>query len=135
MPFSSVYFFAAIAQSSNVSPINRISIKSSPNIFVWFTFWLGVIIGMKTTPFTFSFLQEKAKPCAWLPALAHTTPRCNSSAGKLLIILYAPRSLYERTTCRSSRFRYTLHWYFFDRLWLYISGVLFTTFFNRNAAL
>src|SRR5690606_30660970 len=64
---------------------------------------------MKITPLISSFLQERATPCAWLPALAQVTPRRFSSSDRLTILLYAPRSLYERTTCRSSRLRIHPH--------------------------
>ena len=74
-----VYAFAAIAVSSKVSPTKTTSTNSSPNIFVWFTFCCGEGMGINTTPLTPSFLQLYAKPCAWLPALAQTTPFANSS--------------------------------------------------------
>ena len=35
----------------------------------------GVLAGRNTLPAMPSVLQAKARPCPWLPALAHTTPR------------------------------------------------------------
>ena len=43
-----------------------------------------------------------ATPCAWLPALAATTPRARSSADSREIRTYAPRTLYEPARCRFS---------------------------------
>ena len=46
-----------------------------------------------------------AKPCAWLPADEHTTPAAISPSDSCISRLCAPRSLYDRTACRSSRLR------------------------------
>lgn len=58
---------------------------------------LGAFTGMKITPLTFMKLQEYATPCAWLPALAQTTPLAFSSSVNVVNLLYAPRNLNERT--------------------------------------
>ena len=59
-------------------------------------------------------------------------PRFFSAAERSRMRLYAPRNLYERTTCRSSRFRYIFAPNFFESPRLNWSGVSFTT--PRNAS-
>ena len=56
-----------------------------------------------------SFCAASATPWAWLPALAQITPRASCSGVRWAILLYAPRSLKEKTGCLSSRLR---------RMWL-----------------
>ena len=51
---------------------------------------------------------ERATPWAWLPAEAAMTPRRSSSGERRAILLYAPRSLKEKTGCKSSRLSSTL---------------------------
>ena len=50
-----------------------------------------------------SFCAESATPCAWFPAEAAITPRFSAALGRADILLYAPRSLNEKTGCMSSR--------------------------------
>ena len=65
----------------------------------------GVDFGMTMVAGMPSRWQWKATPCAWLPAEAVITPRARASAGMCAILLYAPRSLNEKTGWLSSRFR------------------------------
>src|SRR5690242_9082420 len=46
-------------------------------------------------------------PCPWLPALAHTAPAARSAGSSWDSRLYAPRSLYDRPSWRSSRLSHT----------------------------
>jgi len=48
-----------------------------------------------------------ATACAWLPALAATTPRRSASSGSRAIALKAPRALKEPVSCRLSAFSST----------------------------
>ncbi len=50
---------------------------------------------------------DSATPCAWLPAEAAITPRLSSSGVSEAILLYAPRSLKEKTGWVSSRLNQT----------------------------
>src|SRR5215212_4871419 len=75
-----------------------------------------------------------AKPCAWLPADEHTTPAAISSADSCRSRLLAPRSLYERTAWRSSRFRYTVAPTASESRSLSCNGVRVTTSEIRRAA-
>ena len=43
-----------------------------------------------------------ATPCAWLPALAATTPRARSAGDRLAMRTYAPRILNDPVRCRFS---------------------------------
>jgi hypothetical protein len=56
-------------------------------------------------PFIFSLLQQYAIPCAWLPALAVTTPRFRYYSVRYLKAVAAPLILKLRMACRSYRFR------------------------------
>ena len=69
----------------------------------------GVVTGITTVATALSFCAASATPCAWLPALAQMTPRASSFGVRCAILLYAPRSLKEKTGCLSSRF---------TRMWL-----------------
>jgi hypothetical protein len=69
----------------------------------------GVVTGMTMVACVPSFCAASATPCAWLPALAQITPRASSAGLRCAILLYAPRSLNEKTGCLSSRLR---------RMWL-----------------
>ena len=97
LTFSSAYLMAAELAASNVSPVRTISMNSFPNILTCSIFCLGVVTGMKMEPTILSLLQENATPCAWLPALAQTMPFLSREGSIVLILLYAPRILYERT--------------------------------------
>ncbi len=63
----------------------------------------GVVTGITTVAATPRRCAARATPCAWLPALAHVTPRASRAGDRLAILLYAPRSLNENTACLSSR--------------------------------
>src|SRR5215472_7893016 len=62
---------------------------------------------MITVALVSSAAAAKATPCAWLPALAATTPALRSAWVSLLIRTYAPRALNDPVRCRFSHFRYT----------------------------
>jgi hypothetical protein len=68
---------------------------------------LGVVTGITMVALQPSRCAASATPCAWLPAEAAITPRARSAAERWAILLYAPRSLNEKTLCWSSRFRST----------------------------
>ena len=63
--------------------------------------------GMYTTASMPSICAASATPCAWLPALAATTPRAFSSSGIRDRRVYAPRILNEPARCRFSHLRTT----------------------------
>ena len=54
-----------------------------------------------------SACAARATPCAWLPALAATTPRARCSASNRAILVYAPRILNEPVRCRFSHLNQT----------------------------
>ena len=60
---------------------------------------------MYTIPVIFNWLQEKAKPCAWFPALAQTIPFSSSFGSSAFILLNAPLILKDLTCCWSSLLR------------------------------
>src|SRR5829696_4183271 len=62
---------------------------------------------MKTVAVMPSSCAASATPCAWLPALAATTPRSRSAADSRAIRVYAPRILNEPVRCRFSHLRWT----------------------------
>jgi len=68
-------------------------------------FNLGVLDGIKIVPLTFNVLQQYAIPCAWLPALAVTTPLCFYSYVKYLKAVIAPLILKLLMACKSYLFR------------------------------
>jgi hypothetical protein len=68
----------------------------------------GVVTGTTIVAAQPSVWAASATPCAWLPADAAITPRARSAAVRFAILLYAPRSLKEKTLCWSSRFKRTL---------------------------
>src|SRR4051794_9181142 len=82
---------------------------------------------MKTVAVRPSSWAASATPCAWLPALAATTPRAFSSGDSRLIRVYAPRILKEPARCRFSHLRYTGPPTRSDSARLYSSGVGRTT--------
>src|ERR1700712_1340086 len=53
-----------------------------------------------------SIAAARATPCAWLPALAATTPLARSSSVSRAILVYAPRILNDPGRCRFSHLRY-----------------------------
>ena len=68
----------------------------------------GVVTGMTIVAEHPSFAAASATPCAWFPAEAVITPRFSAARGRRHILLYAPRSLKEKTGCRSSRLSSTV---------------------------
>ncbi|CAM5733841.1 hypothetical protein STENM223S_02950 [Streptomyces tendae] len=62
---------------------------------------------MNTVDRTPSSDDASATPCAWLPALAATTPAARSSGSSPAIRTYAPRSLKEPVRWRFSHFSST----------------------------
>ena len=54
-----------------------------------------------------SMRAASATPCAWLPALAATTPRARSAASRRARRVYAPRILNEPVRCRFSHLSHT----------------------------
>src|SRR5664280_2202290 len=106
-PVLAAYSAAAAAASSYVSPLTTSSTASPPIATMRSRFWRGVVDGTKMRPRMPSRWHAKATPWPWLPADAQTTPVARSSSVSWAIRLYAPRSLYDRTGCRSSRFTHT----------------------------
>src|SRR5665647_256139 len=106
-PVLAAYSAAAAAASSYVSPLTTSSTASPPIATMRSRFWRGVVDGTKMRPLMPSRWHAKATPWPWLPADAQTTPVARSSSVSWAIRLYAPRSLYDRTGWRSSRFTHT----------------------------
>ncbi len=78
-PVASEYRCAARSASSTVLPCSR---TSAPYSLVAATFGSGAANGMKMVECTPSSEDASATPCAWLPALAATTPpaRCTGES-------------------------------------------------------
>ena len=68
----------------------------------------GVVTGMTMVASQPRRWADRATPWAWFPAEAAMTPRRSSSGERRAILLYAPRSLKEKTGCKSSRLSSTL---------------------------
>ena len=92
-PVASLAASAAAPASSYVAPPTTSSIHSPPMDWIRSRFWRGVAEGTNTRPWMPRAEQLSATPWAWLPALAHTTPRRRSSAFMEEIRLYAPLTL------------------------------------------
>ncbi len=77
-PVRSAYSWAARKVSSTTCPCRR---TSAPYSWVAATFGSGAPTGMNTVERTPRREEASATPCAWLPALAATTPaaRCSGS--------------------------------------------------------
>ena len=71
------------------------------------TLIVAVVVGITTTAATPRCRADMATPWAWLPADAQITPRARSARSRAAILLWAPRSLNEKASCRSSRFSST----------------------------
>ena len=67
----------------------------------------GAVSGMKIVAFAPSSRAASATPCAWLPALAATTPRARSSSVSREIRVYAPRILNDPVRWRFSHLSHT----------------------------
>ncbi len=63
--------------------------------------------GMNTVAAMPSIDAASATPCAWLPALAATTPRARCASSSRASRVYAPRILNEPVRCRFSHFSHT----------------------------
>src|SRR5215207_1314587 len=98
-PVSSLNRFAATSASSTVLPASS---TVAPYALVAATFGSGAPVGMKTVAEQPSSRAASATPCAWLPALAATTPRARSSLESRAIRTYAPRILNDPARCRFS---------------------------------
>ena len=81
-PVSAAKARAAISASSTVCPAKR---TCAPYASVAATFGSGAPSGMKTVDLLSSSDAASATPCAWLPALAATTPLARSAADRLAI--------------------------------------------------
>ncbi len=78
-PVRSANSCAATRLSSTVFPANS---TFAPYALVAATFGSGAPTGMNTVDCAPSMPAAKATPCAWLPALAATTPRARSCVGQ-----------------------------------------------------
>lgn len=87
----------------------------------------GVTTGMTMVAGTPSVWAASATPCAWFPADAAMTPDASVSADARAIMLYAPRSLNEKTGCVSSRLSSTVAPRRADSRGAASSGVSFAT--------
>ena len=70
-------------------------------------FGSGARSGITTVAEAPSRPLANATPCAWLPALAATTPCARSASDSRAILVYAPRTLNDPVRWRFSHFRYT----------------------------
>ncbi len=75
-PVAAAYSSAAASVSSTTWPCRR---TSAPYSRVALIFGSGAPFGMNTVERTPSSAEASATPCAWLPALAATTPAARSS--------------------------------------------------------
>ena len=123
-PVSAAQARATTSASSTVDPDSR---TSAPYAWVAAIFGSGAVIGMKTVAEVPSSCAASATPCAWLPALAATTPSARSPADNRAIRLYAPRILNDPVRCRFSHFRYTGPPTWAPSTRLFSSGVCRTT--------
>src|SRR5262245_40620331 len=103
-PVDSAYSLAATSVSSMIEPWNR---TSAPYPVVAATLGSGAPTGMNTVDFTPSTRAARATPCAWLPALAATTPMASSDSDSLDNRTYAPRTLNEPARWRFSHLSMT----------------------------
>src|SRR5919112_2077313 len=78
------------------------NLTSAPYPRVAFSLGIGAPSGMNTVALIPSIWAASATPCAWLPALAATTPAAFSSADRRDILRYAPRILNDPVRWRFS---------------------------------
>lgn len=83
------------------------STTSAPYARVADTLGRDAPVGMYTRAGMPNVVADHATPCAWLPALAATTPRARSSSESPVIRTYAPRGLNEPVRWRFSHFSHT----------------------------
>ena len=114
------YFNAFSNVSEKRLPTNFKSHAPPEKYLILDIFCEGVVVGINIVPFIFNLLHKYANPCAWFPALAHTT--CVDFC-KLIILENAPLILNDLTICWSSLFKYILQLYLFDNLSLNSNGV------------
>jgi hypothetical protein len=98
-PVSAANARAAPSASSTVAPAKR---TCAPYAWVAATFGSGAASGMKTVEVHPSSDAASATPCAWLPALAATTPCARSCSDSRAMRTYAPRILNEPARWRFS---------------------------------
>ena len=79
-PVSAANAFAATSASSTLCPWKR---TSAPYPRVAFSLGIGAPSGMNTVALIPSICAARATPCAWLPALAATTPLARSRSDSL----------------------------------------------------
>jgi hypothetical protein len=77
LPRSAASALAATSASSTVTPLRM---TSAPYALVASTFGNGAPCGIYTRALAPSMLAARATPCAWLPALAATTPFARSAS-------------------------------------------------------
>ncbi len=102
-PVRSAYSWAAARVSSTTCPDIR---TSAPYSCVAATFGSGAPTGMNTVERTPRREEARATPCAWLPALAATTPAARCSGRRPEMRTYAPRSLKEPVRWRFSHLKW-----------------------------
>lgn len=119
---------ACALASSKLSPWRT---AAAPRARTASTLIVGVTTGMTIVAGTPSVWAASATPCAWFPADAATTPAARRAAGARAIMLYAPRSLNEKTGCVSSRLSSTVAPRRADRRGAASRGVSFATSYTR----
>ena len=103
-PVRSANAHACARLSSTVAP-TRCTVAPYPRVAS--TLGSAARSGMNTVARTPSVCAASATPCAWLPALAATTPRARCPASSRAIRVYAPRILNDPVRCRFSHFSST----------------------------
>ena len=78
----------------------------APSLRVAWTLLSGAVSGITMVAWMPSRCALMATPCAWLPALAATTPRLRSSGVSSANLFAAPRSLKEPVRCRFSSLKW-----------------------------
>src|SRR5215218_6890625 len=130
-PVSDAYCRARTRASSTDNPMSS---TWAPYPRVASSLGIGALVGMNTVDEMPNSWAARATPCAWLPALAATTPRAFSCAESRHIRVYAPRILNEPARCRFSHLRCTGPPTRSDNARLYSSGVGRTTPASRSRA-
>jgi hypothetical protein len=103
-PVASTYARAPAIASSSASPLIT---TSAPYVFVASTFAIGASWGTKIVARMPASRAAQATACAWLPALAATTPAARSTSSRVASLLTAPRILNEPVRWRFSAFNCT----------------------------
>ena len=89
---------------------------------------------MNTTPFTFSFLQLYANPCAWLPALAQTTPFLQLLFRQTAHHIVSATKFIRTYNLQIFTLQIDFALYRFDKFLFSCKGVFVATFFKRCSA-